>query len=115
MGRTVAWFAGPGVVAWAGIGGLSQYAHVLFSAHMGSHMLLGMVAPILLVLGAPITLALRTLPGPRQPGEVSPRALLTSLPALAVRARSLRIRLVGPALFVGSLFVLYFSPASSAS
>jgi putative copper resistance protein D len=50
VGRVVAWFAGLAVVAWAGVGGLSQYAHVLFSAHMGSHMMLGMVAPILLVL-----------------------------------------------------------------
>ena len=107
-GRVVAWFAGLAVVAWAGIGGLSQYAHVLFSAHMGSHMLLGMVAPILLVLGAPITLALRTLPGARQPGEVSPRALLKSFlhsPFMRVVTHPL----VGPTLFVGSLFVLYFT------
>jgi putative copper resistance protein D len=108
LGRVVAWFAGLGVVAWAGIGGLSQYAHVLFSAHMGSHMLLGMVAPILLVLGAPITLALRTLPGPRQPGEVSPRALLNSL-LHSPFVRFMTNPLVGPALFVGSLFVLYFT------
>lgn len=107
-GRTLAWFAGLAVVYWAGIGGLSQYAHVLFSAHMGSHMLLGMVAPILLVLGAPITLALRTLPGPRQPGEVSPRALLTSL-LHSPFMRFLTHPVVGPALFVGSLFALYFT------
>jgi len=107
-GRVLAWFAGLLVVAWAGIGGLSQYAHVLFSAHMGSHMMLSMVAPILLVLGAPVTLALRTLPGPRQPGEVSPRALLMSF----LDSRFVRVMthpLVGPTLFVGSLFVLYFT------
>lgn len=107
-GRAIAWFAGLAVVTWAGIGGLSQYAHVLLSAHMGSHMLLGMVAPILLVLGAPITLALRALPGPRQPGEVSPRALLTSF-LHSPFMRVLTHPLVGPALFVGSLFVLYFT------
>jgi cytochrome c oxidase assembly factor CtaG/putative copper export protein len=107
-GRTLAWFAGLLVVAWAGIGGLSQYAHVMFSAHMGSHMMLGMVAPILLVLGAPMTLALRTLPGPRQPGEVSPRGLLLSF-LHSPFARFLTHPLVGPALFLGSLFVLYFT------
>ncbi|HJR88711.1 MAG TPA: cytochrome c oxidase assembly protein, partial [Aeromicrobium sp.] len=107
-GRAIAWFAGLAVVAWAGIGGLSQYAHVLFSAHMGSHMMLGMVAPILLVLGAPITLALRTLPGPRQPGEVSPRALLMSV-LHSPFVRLLTHPLVGPTLFIGSLFVLYFT------
>lgn len=108
VGRVIAWFGGLTVVAWAGIGGLSQYAHVLFSAHMGSHMMLSMVAPILLVLGAPITLALRTLPGPRQPGEVSPRALLTSF-LHSSYVRLLTHPLVGPTLFVGSLFVLYFT------
>ncbi len=108
VGRTLAWFAGLVVVFWAGIGGLSQYAHVLFSAHMGSHMMLGMVAPILLVLGAPITLALRTLPGPRRPGEVSPRELLRAL-LHSPFVRLLTHPLVGPALFIGSLFALYFT------
>lgn len=108
-GRTIAWFAGLAAVGWAALGGLSVYSDVLFSAHMGSHMMLAMVAPILLVLGAPITLALRTLPGPRQPGEVSPRAMLTSL--LHSRfMRFLTFPVVGPALFVGSLFALYFTP-----
>jgi len=108
VGRVIAWFAGLAVVGWAGVGGLSQYAHVLFSAHMGSHMMLGMVAPILLVLGAPMTLALRTLPGPRQPGEVSPRALLMSF-LHSPFVRILTHSLVGPTLFIGSLFVLYFT------
>ena len=78
VGRTVSWMIGLALIAWAGLGGLSQYAHVMFSAHMVSHMVLSMVAPIFLVLAAPVTLALRTLPGPRQPGEVSPRELLMS-------------------------------------
>ena len=62
VGRTVSWMIGLALIAWAGIGGLSQYSHVLFSAHMVSHMVLSMVAPIFLVLAAPVTLALRTLP-----------------------------------------------------
>lgn len=107
-GRSLSWFAGLLVVAWAGVGGLSQYAHVMFSAHMGSHMMLAMVAPILLVLGAPVTLALRTLPGPREPGEVSPRGLLLSF-LHSPFARFVTHPLVGPVLFVGSLFCLYFT------
>jgi cytochrome c oxidase assembly factor CtaG/putative copper export protein len=107
-GRVFAWFSGLVVVYWAGIGGLGEYSHVLFSAHMGSHMMLGMVAPILLVLGAPMTLALRTLPGPRRPGEVSPRAMLTSF-LHSPFMRVVTYPAVGPALFVGSLFVLYFT------
>lgn len=109
VGRTVAWYVGLAVVAWAGFGGLGQYSHVLFSAHMVSHMMLSMVAPIFLVLGAPITLALRTLPGPRRPGEVSPRGMLTAV----LHSRFVRLvthPLVGPALFIGSLFGLYFTP-----
>ncbi len=110
MGRTVSWMIGLALIAWAGIGGLSQYAHVLFSAHMVSHMVLSMVAPIFLVLAAPVTLALRTLPGPRQPGEVSPRGMVVAF----LHSRFARVAthpLVGPVLFVGSLFALYFSPA----
>ena len=109
VGRTVSWMLGLVLIAWAGIGGLSQYAHVLFSAHMVSHMVLSMVAPIFLVLGAPVTLALRTLPGPRQAGEVSPRGLLTTFLHSGF-ARLVTHPLVGPALFVGSLYGLYFSP-----
>ncbi len=109
VGRTVAWFVGLLVVAWSTIGGLGVYSHVLFSAHMVSHMLLSMVAPIFLVLAAPVTLALRTLPGPRQPGDVSPRTLLTSF--LASRfLHVLTHPVVPPVLFVGSLYALYFTP-----
>ncbi len=109
IGRTVSWMVGLALIAWAGIGGLSQYAHVLFSAHMVSHMILSMVAPIFLVLAAPVTLALRTLPGPRQSGEVSPRGLLMSF--LHSRFTLFVTHpLVGPVLFVGSLYALYFTP-----
>jgi len=109
VGRTVSWMTGMLLIAWAGLGGLGQYSHVLFSAHMVSHMVLSMIAPIFLVLAAPATLALRTLPGPRQPGEVSPRGLLVAF--LHSRfARFVTHPLVGPVLFVGSLFALYFSP-----
>jgi putative copper resistance protein D len=109
VGRTVSWMVGLAFIAWAGIGGLAQYTHVLFSAHMVSHMILSMVAPIFLVLAAPVTLALRTLPGPRQAGEVSPRGLLTAFLHSGF-SRFVTHPLVGPALFVGSLYGLYFSP-----
>lgn len=41
---------------------LGVYDTVLFWTHMVQHMLLNMIAPVFLVAGAPITLALRTLP-----------------------------------------------------
>ena len=112
IGRTASWMIGLVLIGWAGFGGLGQYSHVLFSAHMVSHMVLSMVAPIFLVLGAPATLALRTLPGPRQDGEVSPRGMLIGF--LHSRfARVVTHPLVGPVLFVGSLYALYFTPAFS--
>jgi putative copper resistance protein D len=108
VGRSVAWGLGLAVFAWATVGGLGLYSHVLFSAHMVAHMLLSMVAPIGLVLGAPVTLALRALPGPRVRGEASPRGMLTA----ALHSRAVRLLtnpLVAFALFVGSLYALYFT------
>ena len=61
-GRTVAWLAGCAMVLFATSSGLGRYAEAQFSIHMIAHMLLGMIAPILLVLGGPVTLALRVLP-----------------------------------------------------
>ena len=109
VGRTISWMAGLVMVAWATFGGLGVYSHVLFSAHMVSHMMLSMVAPILLVLGAPVTLALRTLPGARAKGDVSPRQMLVSF--LHSRFVSLVTHpLFATAIFVGSLYGLYFTP-----
>ncbi|MFD1827969.1 cytochrome c oxidase assembly protein [Mumia zhuanghuii] len=109
VGRTISWMAGLVMVAWATFGGLGVYSHVLFSAHMVSHMMLSMVAPILLILGAPVTLALRTLPGPRGKGDVSPRQMLVSL----LHSRFVSVvthPLFATAIFVGSLYGLYFTP-----
>lgn len=108
VGRSISWFVGVAIVAWATIGGAGTYSHVMFSLHMVSHMLLSMIAPIFLVLGAPVTLALRTLPGPRRPGEQSPRALLTAL-VHSRFARFLTHPVVAAIIFMGSLYVLYFS------
>ena len=52
------------VLFWVTSGAPAVYGQVLFSAHMVAHMTLTMISPLFLVLGAPITLALRSLPGP---------------------------------------------------
>ena len=62
VGRTISFAIGISAVDFATSGGLGLYAHFSFSWHMVAHMTLGMIAPIAIVLGAPITLALRTLP-----------------------------------------------------
>jgi putative copper resistance protein D len=62
MGRTVAFLAGMGAFALATLSGVATYDTTLLSVHMVQHMVLTMVVPLLLALGAPVTLALRTLP-----------------------------------------------------
>lgn len=60
--RSLNWIIGLLVLTYITSGPPSVYGRVLFSAHMVDHMALTMVAPIFLVLGAPVTLALRALP-----------------------------------------------------
>lgn len=62
VGRTVAWLLGCAALLFATSSGLGRYMPAMFSMHMIAHMLLSMLVPILLVLGAPTTLALRALP-----------------------------------------------------
>lgn len=58
---------GTGTLAIALFSFLGTYDTVLFWSHMIQHMLLNMIAPVFLVAGAPMTLALRVLPkGPRK-------------------------------------------------
>lgn len=61
VGRSISWFLGLVVVLWCSNGGISMYASVSVGMHMLQHMTLTMLAPILLVMGAPATLALRAL------------------------------------------------------
>jgi cytochrome c oxidase assembly factor CtaG/putative copper export protein len=106
---TAAWYAGLVVVLITTQTGVNRYGEIMFSVHMAQHMLLSMVAPPLLALGAPITLALRYLPtkGP-QPGARGARAWLLAF----VRSPIIRVLshpLVALGLFVASTFGLYFS------
>ena len=75
---------------------------------MVAHMILGMIAPIGIVLGAPITLALRTLPQGRNSEERGVRGSL-----LAALHSKLAVFFTNPivalAIFDGSLFALYFT------
>jgi putative copper resistance protein D len=89
-------------------GGLGVYAMYSFEYHMVAHMTLGMIAPIGLVLGAPITLALRTLPQGRTKEERGPRGILLAL--LHSRYGMIITHpVVALILFDGSLFILYFT------
>jgi len=108
VGRTVAFALGISALDFATSGGLGVYAQYSFEYHMVAHMTLGMIAPIGLVLGAPITLALRTLPQGRTPEERGPRVVLLALLHSRVGA-VVTNPIVVLAIFDGSLFLLYFT------
>src|ERR1044072_2841767 len=100
--RTVL-FLLPGLASIAAVtvSGVEAYDDTLLSIHMIQHMVLTMVAPIFLALGAPVTLALRTLP--RAPRAVLLAAIHSRVPKV------LAFRLVAFGLFVVAPFVLYFT------
>lgn len=108
LGRTIAWMAGLGVTVLATMSGLAVYGKVMFSVHMGQHMILAMTVPILLVLGAPATLALRTLPTAAKGGTAGPRELLLAL----LHSRYVKVishPVVAGVLFIASAFAVYYT------
>jgi cytochrome c oxidase assembly factor CtaG/putative copper export protein len=105
VARTIAWLGGCAEVLLATSSGIGRYAPAVFSIDMVSNMFLSILAPILLVLGNPVTLAQKTLrtgthPGPRQwftAWRKAPAVRFLAHPAVVV------------VLFVGSFYALYFS------
>ncbi|MFF7651566.1 cytochrome c oxidase assembly protein [Streptomyces sp. NPDC007983] len=100
--RSASFATGAALPAVALLPPLAPFAHADFRGHMAQHMLIGMYAPLALVLGAPVTLLLRNLPATHG------RRLTTAL-----HSRPARI-LTHPAtallLASGSLVALYFTP-----
>ncbi|WP_374967785.1 cytochrome c oxidase assembly protein [Terrabacter sp. BE26] len=95
--RTVSWVFGWLLFIYATNGVLGIYGRVAFSWHMTLHMLEAMVLPIFLVLGAPVTLALRSI-RPRRDGTPGPRELLLK----AVHSRVMAV--LGNPVFAAVLF-----------
>ncbi|WP_258171229.1 cytochrome c oxidase assembly protein [Paenibacillus sp. R14(2021)] len=60
--RTFCWAAGIWSAALTVDGPLVAYAHESFTIHMAGHLLLGMLAPLFIVMASPVTLMLRSLP-----------------------------------------------------
>lgn len=108
-GRTVSFVIGVLTVLLMMCTRLNDYGMVMFSVHMVQHMVISMLSPILILLGAPITLALRALPVAAKRGSKGPRELLL----MFLHSRYMRI-ITHPAftipLFIASLYALYFSP-----
>lgn len=106
-GRTAAWLCGCAVLLLATSSGVGRYMPAMFSVHMAAHMLLSMLVPVLLVLGGPVTLALRALPAAgkgRPPGlrEWILAALHSPL------SRFFTHPVVATAMFVVGFYGLYF-------
>ncbi|MBC2902642.1 cytochrome c oxidase assembly protein [Streptomyces cupreus] len=108
VARTVSYVVGVLTVALVMCTKLNDYGMVMFSVHMVQHMVISMLSPILILLGAPVTLALRALPVAGR-GRKGPRELLLAL----LHSHYMRI-ITHPAftipLFIASLYALYFTP-----
>jgi putative copper resistance protein D len=105
--RTVNWVIGLLVLTYITSGPPSVYGRILFSAHMVDHMALTMVAPIFLVLGAPVTLALRALQ-PRGDGSRGAREWIL----VFVHSKFSQVvthPLFAAANFAGSIVLFYYS------
>jgi putative membrane protein len=104
--RAVWWCAGIAVAAASVVGPLARAAHESFVAHMTTHLLAGMIAPVLLVLAAPVTLALRSL-APTPARRLS--RLLRSAPA-----RVIAHPVAAALLSAGGLWLVYVTPILAA-
>ena len=104
VGRTIMWVVGILVVLGVTATGVEGYGMALFSVHMAQHMALAMIAPIFLLLGSPVTLALRALPG----GSVARRAVSSLISSRFARiVTSIPVRWF---LFLSGLYGIYFTP-----
>ena len=100
--RTISFIGGGlGALVIATCSSLATYDTTLLSMHMAQHMVLSMIAPVFLAHGAPVTLALRTLP---RGGRRTLIAVLHSRFAKVVTFPPLVFTL-----FVASPWVLYYS------
>jgi putative membrane protein len=97
--KTLYWILGVLCYAVSMIGPLAEKAHVSFIAHMTSHLLLGMLAPLFIVLASPVTLFLRSL-------SVAKARLFTSLLKKKIMHTFLD-PLAAAILNIGGLWLLY--------
>jgi cytochrome c oxidase assembly factor CtaG len=106
--RVLAWLAGLAAILVALVSAVDVYAETFLTVHMVQHLLLAMVAPPLLALGAPITLLLR-IATPR----VRQRVVLPVLHSGVVRL--IVSPLVAWPLFAIVMWLTHFSPLYNAA
>ncbi|NRQ32353.1 bifunctional copper resistance protein CopD/cytochrome c oxidase assembly protein [Nonomuraea sp. NN258] len=108
VGRSVSWALGLVLVVVFTQSGIATYAPVLFSMHMIQHMGLAMLAPIFLVLGAPVTLALRAVGPAARRGDRGPREWIVAVLHSRV-AEIVSHPVVAMVIFVSGSYALYYT------
>lgn len=111
--RTICWVSGWLLFMYVMDSGIGIYSRVMFSIHMIEHMVISMGVPLLLVLGAPVTLALRAVPR-RTDSTLGLREIILA----AVHSRVLQVfgnPVVAAVVFFVSLMGFYYSPAFGAA
>lgn len=105
--RTISFVLGVSLSCVAMWPSLVKFAHQDIRGHMIQHLLIGMLAPIGLVMGAPVTLALKTLP------HKAARSLTSIL-----RSRPFHLishPLTAFILNIGGMYLLYLTPLYAAT
>jgi cytochrome c oxidase assembly factor CtaG/putative copper export protein len=105
--RTVLWVAGMLLLFWVTSGPINAYQDYLFSLHMVGHMLLTMAIPLLLVPGAPVSLAARAIRKRDDETRGGREWILWAVHSPV--ARVLTNPYVAAALFIGSLWLFYYT------
>lgn len=108
IGRTIAWLCGFGLLLWVASAGIWSYSGAAFSYHMLAHMTVNMLVPVLAVLGAPITLALRVLPGTASDQPTGARDLLNAIVTWKPLEYLLHPIVIGLN-FIASAYLVYFT------
>lgn len=103
--RTGCWCLGWIMFLWATNGAPGAYGRILFSMHMVQHMTIATAVPALLVLGAPVTLAMRTWRR-RTDGSAGPREWLHRM-VISIPVQILGTPVVAAGLFVVGLVAFY--------
>jgi len=94
------------ILLFATSSGVGRYSPAVFSVHMGQHMALSMLAPILFALGGAVTLALRALPAAGRGGVPGPREWILAAVHNPV-SRFLTHPIVASVIFIGGFYALY--------
>ncbi|WP_427869953.1 cytochrome c oxidase assembly protein [Leucobacter luti] len=108
VGRTISWVLGLAMLFYTTNGALNAYEQYLFSVHMLAHMMLTMLIPLVLVLGAPMTLALRAT-AKRSDGSWGGREWI-QWAVHTPYSKVITHPAVAAVVFAGSLWVFYFTP-----